>query len=220
MPPAFKKFIYLALSLSCLLFVGVITLKIGWAKIAKKREEIASLQKTVKALEQKEMILGEVAGGVVKQAGLLNNALPAKNSALVTISQVKKLANEEFLVMDSLKAGAEIKKSSYSQVNISFDIEGEILVVLNFLKKLQNIAPLTNLDKVKISQSITSLAKASVTIKTYWAAYPVKLPPITEPLKDFTAEEKETIVKILSLNPPEFVELIPQENSGRQNPFE
>jgi len=208
-----------ALLLIVLLFLSVFSLRIGISKIVKLQDLVNSQKSTELVLEQKEELLRSADGGLFDQANVANIALPEKNPVLFSLYNIKNSGMNGLVELANIKIGsAGMGDSGINKISISFDINGQIMDVLNGINQLKNVAPLIILDKVDF-QIEGPLASASVGVSSFWSPFPGKIPSLTQPLSEMTAGEKEILVSLLSLTRPSFVQLIPQEATERENPF-
>ena len=204
--------------LGFLAVLGMGVARIARSQIPSQKNKLAVQLKKEQALSQKSELLRALETDVANQADLTSFALPPQNSSFIALSQLKKLAQNDLVIITNLRIGAEAKDGNISSSDISFDAEGPLPSVLTLLENIGKIAPIAQVDKVQINQAGVS-ARATVRIKVYWAALPTSLPAISEPLGDLTSEEKEVLLKVLGLTPPEFVLLAPEEPRQNTNPF-
>lgn len=200
------------------LFLAVF--KIGTSRISSQRKQLKTAEENETILVQKQQILQSVQGTVLSYADASSVAMPRENPILVVFSQLKILAGKNSVVLNDVKVGslAESKKGS-SKATISFQIEGEFGQVLKYLADTGNAAPLSTIDKVEVSQAAGAV-RATVSMSIYWAPFPEKLPPISEPIHELTAEELNLIEQLSDLAPPAFAEVSPATAPVvRQNPF-
>jgi len=102
---------------------------------------------------------------------------------------------------------------------LNFDLNGSLENIISFLKVIKNFAPIVNCEKLELNQS-SGMYRASVTLRSYWAPYPTKIPAITQPLSDFTEDELDMVTRISKLTPPPFSTIYPSAPGERINPFE
>ena len=62
-------------------------------------------------------------------------------------------------------------------------------------------------------------AEIDTNARSYFSAYPEKLPSITEPIDKITSEEYEILNELLLKQTPAFFELTPSGPVSRPNPF-
>lgn len=194
--------------------------RLGFTEISSQRNTIAKLQKDENILRQKEALLRDLETTLLSQADLALLTLPGKNPALAIVSQLKNLSSQKAIIIDNIKAGAPRKEeSSIGRIDISFDAEGPFLSVLDFSASLKTIAPITTLQKFDLSDAGGGLSRATVSVRSYWADFPEKIPSVSEPVKEFTDEDQEILATFASLVTPSFVEVIPNPPGVRVDPF-
>lgn len=200
-----------------ILFIFVAKYAIG--KITDVRAKIATERKNETVLQQRLNLLSEIQGDVLSSSDVSLSALPEANPSLIIMTQLKGLAAENALTLSNIKSGGEVAdKSGLKRVDISFDAVGPRPLIMQFLQKVETFAPIALVDKVKLNET-AGVAKASVTVKSFWADLPTKLPPIDSPLADLTADERKTLTDVVTLTQPVFLEVTPSEAGGREDPF-
>lgn len=210
-----KIFIPLLVIITLFIFVG----KFGWTKVVSIREKISLTQKQEKVLSQKLSLLTDVEGTAASASLLTSGAMPSQNPSLSVMSQVRIIAIESALNPINIKSGVSVEdKSGISQVDVSFDVEGGRSAILDFLKKIETIAPITVVEKVKLND-LGGVAKAKVTLKAFYAEFPKKLPGLTDAINDLTNGEKDILDGILELRQPQFISLTPSTPGERLDPF-
>lgn len=202
---------------SLLLFIVVG--KIGLTKIASLRDEIAVASKDQATLSQKLDILTSLSDGLQSNSQVSTYALPEKNPALSVISQLRKLSSQSLVGLNNLKTSPGLKQSSgLSTVDVTFDLFGPKEGIFTFLNGLGNVAPLMVVDRVVINE-YAGQATATVTIKSFWAEYPTKLPSLTQPINSLSADEVKTLTFVSALLRPQFTQLPAAASGGRGDPF-
>lgn len=203
---------------SLLLFVS--TLKFGFAKVSEVRTKLAKTRVDVATLEQKVDILSDITDNISTVSGASSTALPDTNPALIAISQLKLKALEKGLVLTNIKTSGEIpEEGGVKKVNITFDIEGSRVLVFAFLGEVDNIAPLSAIEKTKLSE-VGGATRGSIVVKSFWAELPTKLPSLTEKIASLTPDETKTLAELTSLLQPQFANAPPAESTNaRPDPF-
>lgn len=203
------------LTIISFVFAGVIL-----GKINAINSDLESASKTKNILETKISSLTQISDeSLTNITETVNLALPEKNSALMSVSQLKSMAAEGSLILENVKVGSEIKDTGgVSHVDLAFDVEGPTQGVISYLKQISSIAPINNLSKFKLSSNESSV-RASVTTLSYWASLPKTIPSVESPFEPFTADEQKLIDQITGLRKPLFLKLNPGGDSGRVDPF-
>ena len=199
--------------------LSVIVGKFGFGKISDLRGQIALSRKDNTTLTQKLNLLTSISETAETGAIASVTALPSTNSALAVISQLKILSSQNGLIMTNMRGAGEAKDNSgLSRADVSFDVSGARVQVIAFLKGIAGIAPITLVDKIKINE-LGGVARATVSVKSFWAAFPKTLPALNQPLSDLTSSEKKTLGDISKLTQPGFINIPPSEISGKPDPF-
>ena len=219
MPSNIEVMVVPIVLITVLIILSILVAKIGISKVNSQREKLTVAQTDEVIFKQKQEILQEVQGEVLSLADLSASAVPNKNPALAVISQLKNLASSKSVVLSNLQVGSKsgIGKE-ISKVDISFDVDGDFSSVLDFLQDTSKIAPISQIEKIEINQA-AGATRASTAMVSFWAPFPKKLPPLTEPAKDLSAEELSLIRSLSELTPPAFLEITPLAPSERGDPF-
>jgi|WetSurSiteA1Bulk_404760.scaffolds.fasta_scaffold00731_7 Tfp pilus assembly protein PilO len=217
LPPDIKVLLVPFLSLAVLFFVASFGIRIGFSEIAKQKEEIATVKKEITVLSDKEKLLKQVQSDYSQKIETFSQAIPEKNPVLAVLSQVKLSAQNKGLFVQKIKVGGGVPSKDLSTVDISLEITGPITGTIEYIDSLGKLAPIVTVQKIKLSQS--GVTTASLNLRSYFAPFPTKLPTLTEPAKNLTADEKKIIEKMISLTPPLFLELVPTGITNRVDPF-
>lgn len=197
----------------------VIVGQFGFTKISELRNQITKSQKDQAVLSQKLDLLKTLGATATSAVTPASNAFPEANPSLSVLTQIKNLGIQNGVVVTNIKGGAEAKDTSgLSRVDISFEALGERSKIIALAKAISQVAPITLLDKVKISES-AGAARATISVKAFWAAFPTKLPALTEAITDLTADEKKTLSVVTGLTQPQFIDIPPSQDSSRPDPF-
>lgn len=198
----------------------IIVAKFGLGKVSSLRKEISQSSKDRATLIQKLNTLSSLGADLQSNSQLSSYALPDKNPALATLSQLKSLATQNLVSLSKIKSGGggEGSTKGISTASLTFEVLGPKEGVLTFLESLSGVAPITRVEKVKFSEQGDQIG-GSVTVISYYAPYPTKLPAITATINDLTNEEIKTLTSIVKLTPPQFVSLSPSSTAGKVDPF-
>ena len=188
-------------------------------RIKDKRRELTVARRDETTLEQKQEVLSDLSGEITSFVNVSSAAVPEKNASLIMISQIKSLAAQRLLLISDISIGGSAQDGVLSKSSIQFDVEGDFTQVTSFVRDIANSAPLSRIDSVEIRQGGDTV-RATVSLSTYGAAFPEKLPPINEPLSDLTDKEREVLGILTELQAPPFSEVTPQEPIQNENPFE
>jgi hypothetical protein len=218
-PPNIEVMVVPIILITVLIILSILVAKIGISKVNSQREKLTVAQRDETIFKQKQEILQEVQGEVLSLADLSASAVPNKNPALAVISQLKNLASLRSVVLSNLQVGSKSgAEKGMSKVDISFDVDGDFSSVLDFLQDTSKIAPISQIEKIEINQTVGA-TRANTTMVSFWAPFPKKLPPLTEAAKDLSVEELSLIRSLSELTPPVFLEIAPSVPSARADPF-
>ncbi|MFC1625454.1 type 4a pilus biogenesis protein PilO [Patescibacteria group bacterium] len=193
--------------------------KFGFSKIKDIRAQVKKEETNKNVLTQKLNILTSVGADASENADIATLALPSQNPILIMISQIRSLAFASSVSVSSLKGGSEVKgKGGISKVDLTFDVEGARPQVMEFLKNISKLAPITKVGKIKMSESL-GIVRASVVTNSFWAELPSKLPALTDPIKTLSTDEQEILLGVLDMKLPTFSDVLPPETTSRSDPF-
>lgn len=218
-PASINTILVPLLLLLALIILSVFALNIGLSRLSLQSGQLSEASKDENILTTKEGLLREVQTSVLSQADLTVSAVPPKNPVLAVISQLKNLSLAAGITLSNLKAGSGSKEQGgLSTVEISFDAEGTFGAVLSFIRTISSFSPLTTVEKVSLTQT-AGAARATISLRSFWAPFPEKIPSITEPISDLSNEEKKTLSKIQSLTPAPYTVVSPAGPGQRGDPF-
>lgn len=201
-----------------IILLAVIVVKFGLGKVSDTRSKMLVTQKNQSVLLDKLSIIRNFNESLAGRSGAILIALPDSNPSLAVLNQIKNLGFQSGVVISSIKSGVEVKEDTgISRVDITFDIDGSRVNILNFVKNVPTIAPITLVYQVKINETSAS-ARANVTLRTFWAQLPSQLPILTEAVKGLDQNEMELISQIEGLTKPQFTQ-VPAAPSGKDDPF-
>lgn len=213
-----KQILKAAAPLVIVVMLFFIVGKFGVSNIKEVRQQINNTKKTESVLNGKLKILQTVADA---QAGADMSliALPDKNPALSIISQIKLLSFNNSITVEGIKSSTPGDTTGLSYVTTTFTAIGTEDSILSFARGINNIAPVSVIEKMDISTNAGS-GEASISIKTYYAPLPATIPTITQAVTDLNATEKSLLSEIIALTPPVFSDIISASASAiNQDPF-
>jgi Tfp pilus assembly protein PilO len=198
----------------------VIVGKFGSSQISKIQLQIESARKDNAVLSQKLDILKEVVNIGTDSSNYAVAALPDSNPVIQVLSQIQILAGSQSITLSQLKSGSPAidPTTSLSTVNISFNATGPTSQIKTFLNSINSFAPITIVDKIKITESAPGVSLASVTVKSFWSPFPTKVPAVTTAIDDLTSSEKQTLQDLSTLTQPVFNQIQPSQG-GKSDPF-
>ncbi|MBI3443680.1 hypothetical protein HY008_03335 [Candidatus Woesebacteria bacterium] len=204
--------IVLSIVASRVLFEKITDLRV---KLDELRQEETGIQEKLSILESERSIVGPFSDRIL-------TVFPSKNPSLIVISQLKNQASRMNLEISEIKVGSESERQNgIFAANISFVMEGESPIILNFLKNISKNAPITKIDKVQIGISdLGNLPTATVLLSSFWSPLPQTIPNISQRVDQLTTEDKSILNSISNLNLPPFSELPPSASAfSRPDPF-
>jgi len=219
LPPNMEVMAVPLVLLIVLLFLFIFAAKIGLSRLNSQKQKLAVTRREELVFRQKQEILQEVQEEVLSLADLSATAVPDKNPALAVISQLRNFASSKGVILSNLQVASRGKVGKgLSRVEVGFEAEGDFSAVINFLEEIGKTAPISRVEGVEINQS-AGTTRATVSLASFWAPFPEKLPPLTEPVKDLSAEELDLVRSLSELTPPLFLEITPSVPSARTDPF-
>lgn len=220
-PAGVKIMIVPVASVIILVILSIIAFKIGYGQITRQRAELNQSRKNEKILAAKIDLLSGIESSVINQTNMVVAALPDTNPAIMTLYQIRNLAASQNVAISNIKigAGGGAILGGITAVNISFDADGDINLILNLISGVKQFAPITHITKAVLGSSDLATTKATITVKTYWAKFPTKLPSVLDPTTSLTEAEKDTMDKVSALSIPPLVNLVPAEPFERLSPF-
>jgi hypothetical protein len=218
--PQKMKVMLLPLALVLAMVVlAIVVFKIGITRISTQRTDLQKATKNETILTQKQQVLRTLENNILSYADTAIMAMPDKNPSLIALSQLKVLAERDALSLGSIEIGGKVKdKSGTSKTTISFEVEGTLSGVLNYLLSTKSFAPLSIIDRVDIAQA-GGVIRANVDLAVYWVPLPTKLPAISEPVRELSANETNLITELSKLEQPLFTQVLPAAPSARIDPF-
>jgi len=213
----------------CLLFA--ISAKIILDRVTSLQTQLGDNQKNENTLQTKLNSLQSQSSNpsvsIDSQAAVA--ALPDTSALLPAITQVQNGALSFGLALSNLRSSdiTAASGSSVFLVQMEFNADGNYFSISSFIEKMVNSTPINRFDSIKIVNQNAAgnvLYRLSVTLLSYWAPLPTKLPNIEEPLKELTPDEQKIISQVLSLQQPIFIQIgtssaSPTGPTGRADPF-
>lgn len=197
----------------------VIVGQFGFGKIFEIRAQIGTAETNQKTLTQKLDILRNISGTGAQMSNFAVAALPDSNPSLAIMSQIKILAGSNLLAISELKVGSPVvDPTGVSMVGISFNLTGTMTQIESFVESVDNLAPISNVDKIKLSESASGSALGVISVKSFFAPFPTKVPAITQAIPDLTVDEQTTLQNISKFTQPTFSE-VPAASAGKTDPF-
>jgi Tfp pilus assembly protein PilO len=194
--------------------------KFSLSQIANLRSEIGDAENKQSILSNKLHILDSISKDPTANADQVLFALPKSNPTLQVVSQLKLLAVQNSLVLDSIRsAEGSSGSNNISSVKITFNVMGAREQVALFIKAIETVAPITFVGRVDITEN-AGLEIAAVSVSSFYAPLPKTLPSVTEAVTDLNASEKSMLSQVNTLIRPSFSEITTATPSGlNANPF-
>jgi Tfp pilus assembly protein PilO len=201
-----------------LAFLSTLLYKFAYPKVKAEYADFKIAQKNENILKEKEALLKEVADEVPTEVNFLSTALPDKNTGLLLISQLKSLAQARSFTVEDIKIGTEAIDGQLFSTTLSFSVGGDSAGLLDLAVNTTTISPLVLIKSIKISRGAGTL-EADISGSAYWSRFPTVLPALADPLKRYSKDDRDLMVKISALTPPTFIEVTPQAVPQKADPF-
>jgi len=219
LPPNIQVFIVPMALLVALAFFSFIAFKFGFSKISEQRGKLEEAKKNEIVLSQKESVLRQIQGQVPAYVDTVAMVVPEKNPSLMMITQLKNLSLAKGLTLGDIKVGSEVGKgTTLSGIDIQFDVDGAMPNIIDFLTSTKTLAPVSSIERAKINQA-AGVVRAEIEMKVYFASFPERLPSLTDPVRELTADEKDILTKLSGFTFPATSVFTGQPPSFRENPF-
>lgn len=206
--------------LFAIVILFVLVGQFGFGKISDIRNQITKANNDHATLIQKLNILDSLSQNGAQIPNSVSAALPSDNPALLAMAQIEILAQSQGLILTQLKvSGPGTDVSGLSVVAITFNVVGSRAQIESFMTKINTFAPITILDKFSISEEIPGITSGSISVKSFWADYPTKVPPVTQAISNLTPDENIILQDVENLAQPVFTHLPAASNGGRTDPF-
>ncbi len=193
--------------------------KFAVSQLTNINKQVSDAKKTQSILKEKVELLSMISHTSANSASIALVAFPKSNPALQVVYQLKTMASMDQLMLTNIKTSISEDFSNMTSLNTTFDITGSKDQVFIFAQKISEIAPLTFIQKIDVSESM-GVYIANFTTKTYFSALPTKVPAVTSAATDLTSTEKELLNQISTLTRPVVYEsLSPSVGEINQNPF-
>jgi len=207
------------LVLALLITLSLVGLSRAFYEIGSLREESAKTVKNENTLKSKLDILSASQVSVTTDANYAVSFLPGENPALLVLYQLRSSAVKNGLLLSNFKVGSEAKDAGgFMKVSVSFDLQGPLPQILDFVNSVKSIAPNVWIEKTELNFTGETL-QATIDTTSYWSPFPTKIPPLTEPTTSLDSGEKETLARVSSFSQPSFVSLTPGAPRENLNPF-
>jgi hypothetical protein len=206
-------------TLLVVIFIIIFAVKIGMAQIRERRIKLNLSQKNESILTVKKNLLESVSADITNQANFAVAGLPSQNSSLLALSQIRSLAGSYGLSLSNIKVSSGGGSgSNLNSAEIIFDAEGSLNSLVFLVASLNNIAPISKVTKANLA-FLGDLTRATLSVRTFWSAFPTKIPAVLDPATSLTEPEKKLLQTISGYTMPAFINLVPTNPMLRSNPF-
>lgn len=207
------------LVLALLIAVSLMGFSRAFSEIGSLREESATVSKSENILKSKLDTLSLNEASVTTEANYAVSFLPGENPALLVLYQLRGSAVKNGLLLSNFKVGSGMKDAGdFMKVSISFDLQGPLAQILDFVNSVKAIAPNVWIGKTELN-FVGETLQATIDTTSYWSPFPTKMPALTEAITSLDSAEKETLARVSSLSQPSFVSLTPGAPRENLNPF-
>lgn len=201
--------------------IFVLTLTLGrlmFDNLDKVRSNIETQRQNNEILTSKQELLGTLSQtDLQSQAQNSLNAVPGGSPSLFALSTIRETAISRGLSIVDMHVSTG---SAPNQVELSVTLEGGIIPTLLFIADTKAVTPLMRVSKLEFGGKDEIIPKAHLTIAASWAPIPKSLGKPEDPLEGLTSSETEVLKKLNQLNQPTGGQFVPEQGTGRQNPFE
>jgi Tfp pilus assembly protein PilO len=191
-----------------------------YGQITSLNQKAAELKAKNITLREKVATLEKVKEVVVDQASTSRFALPSGNVSALALAQIKKIAEEEGVLISEITAsGGVVEGKETNEVRFEVKTEGDFEQTKNFFVRLGKTLPMINIEEFSAQSSSEEVVETDATLVAYWSPLPENVQGVTGTLSELTGDEINLITKIAGFEKPVLEELSPQEESPRDDPF-
>ncbi|OGM33074.1 hypothetical protein A2803_03070 [Candidatus Woesebacteria bacterium RIFCSPHIGHO2_01_FULL_44_21] len=187
------------------------------------RSQAAALNSKIATLEARVATLQESSATVRDSVNATAIAIPEKNPAVLVTRQLRKLANDNGVVLSEfsiVSTNIQGENSMYTY-EVNFQALGtDYASVSVFLDGLDNLLPLINLGSLAMNSKLGGV-EATVRLIAYSAPFPETLPSLDDPISGLSDGEQESLNVLSGFVSPSGGEALPEpiEIIPRPNPF-
>ncbi len=218
-----KTLLYPLVAFLLVLLIAGIALNTLWSKISTTRAQLAVSQKENTTLKQKAEVLQQKENeSSLLESGKLTFALPLRSSSIYVLSQVKRKAADNMVVIEEISVSEPRVQAEISQSVTSLKVTGTLESILTFIDSLSTVAPLVKTENVKTDENDSSsdAVVATLSLTSYYSSYPEKIPALTQAISSLSPEEEQVISDIAGLEMPTIPQnLDPDLPNNRSDPF-
>lgn len=193
-----------------------------YTQITKIRGQISELNTTKEALQKKYDTLSSVETIVPVGMDIMEMILPPRTPVIYALNQIKNIALERQVTISDIKAGTTVQDSDgISKNSLSFSVEGGTQEIFSFLKIIERSLPLMKINNIDVISSNTSFSRMDVSLFTYSAKMPERIPALTAPISGLDQKDIEILTSLLQYRAPTIIQSEIDEfgSYGRVDPF-
>lgn len=210
------------------------------SNLLKLREENKNMNTKLAAMTKKSQLLQSLdEPEISKKVEKLEEIFPSDKPVLSLFASLNQLALEENVVFGGIEltpgklekiqpssvqneadgatpatAVESVESSDLQEVEISFNIEGQLEDITDFIRQLEKNSPLTQIESVSLS--LDGLI-AFLKVKVFYQGFPESLGSVEKPVPVLTEKEKEILAMITDFRKVEKIEV--NAPTGKENIF-
>ncbi|MFC1649729.1 hypothetical protein ACFL2C_03405 [Patescibacteria group bacterium] len=206
--------------LAALLIVTIGISQFGYTLIGTQFSELTEAQELNDQLEAKVSILSDLGKRASVGSESLMIALPERNPALMFMSQINLLTEEENIALTDTEVSAQLFfADDISHAIVSSTVESENLSdILNLTVDLSEYLPYNQTETLKIKW-LQGIYLGEIDSKIYWSPKPTTIDSVSQSIQDLNSTEIEVLDEISSLEKPQFSSTEPKDELPRDDPF-
>ena len=202
-------------------FLTIVLVKNGYSQITTQLDNLKKASQAEERLESKLSTLKRINTSFDGSSSDILVALPEDNPGIQLIAQLKQYAADNTIPLNKIEMkGLADVSDTLTKIQIISEFElVDYNSAISFLRSFQLSSPISSLDSFKVETIEGGILIAEAEISVYWSKLPTELPPLTEPVKEFTSEELALLGEVSSLLQPQFTIIPPSVPSQRENLF-
>ncbi len=200
----------------CLIYALSMTI----TRIKEMRINLNESQKMANVLTEKLESIRRIDKSILDKAELVLFAIPDDEQKIYLFNNVRRIAYDRSLALGSLQFTSSpgiLEKLSTSALAITFTVNSESELAA-FIESINKGLPVMRVYKLSYKSSTGQLS-GELGVDSFWGDLPDKIPPITEPIKNLSTDEKELLGRLSRYVYPSVIIINPNESSDRQTPF-
>lgn len=199
------------------LFLFLVPFLLGQINSLKGQITAAKSQSAV--LSERVTTLQQANAQVLDLSDDVYAALPADSPSSQVLFQLRRIASENDIKVNRLNiSNVTIEGESLKRTVIDADMEGSYESVIILLTAMQELAPIINIDKLKLEKEADTI-NLSGSFVSYWAELPATIADQDPSALALTDQEQQILSVISQLQASEFSQVPPTAEVQRPNPF-